>query len=143
MLGTILNVLGILLKSFNVISRHAPPAVLNVLPGQHVELRVTKRTDEDYVPPKGTKTFGGSGHRLGAVVPDSYPGAGSSGAYSSAMPGSFPPGPGVSIPIIETGAPEKPAITPKFEVDHTQPMTSIQIRLADGTRYRPRALGGT
>ncbi|KAF8174551.1 hypothetical protein BJ912DRAFT_989807 [Pholiota molesta] len=117
---------------------HAPPAVLNVLPGQHVELRVTKRTDEDYVPPKGTKTFGGSGHRLGAVVPDPYPGTGGGGAYSSAMPGSFPPGPGVSIPIIETGATENAAITPKFEVDQTQPMTSIQIRLADGTRMVAR-----
>ncbi|KAF5319734.1 hypothetical protein D9619_008699 [Psilocybe cf. subviscida] len=30
----------------------ASPTVLNVQPGQHVELRVTKRTTEDYVPPK-------------------------------------------------------------------------------------------
>lgn len=30
----------------------APPSVLNVLPGQSVELRVMKRLDEDYVPPK-------------------------------------------------------------------------------------------
>ncbi|KAF9478749.1 SEP-domain-containing protein [Pholiota conissans] len=117
---------------------HAPPAVLNVLPGQHVELRVTKRTEEDYVPPKGTKTFGGSGHRLGAVVPEPYSGAGGSSGFSSHMPGEFPSGSGVSIPIIETGRPEKPAITPKFEVDQTQPMTSIQIRLADGTRMVAR-----
>lgn len=109
---------------------HVPPAVLNVLPGQHVELRVTKRIDEDYVPPVGTKTFGGTGHRLGAVVPEAF--NGSSSSSSEAMPGSFPTG--TSIPITQSGAPEKTEIKAKFEVDQTLPTTSIQIRLADGTR---------
>jgi hypothetical protein len=104
--------------------RHAPPAVLNVQPGQHVELRVTKRTDEDYIPPKGAKTFSGAGNRLGAVVPEPS-------TSGSTMPGSFPPG---TRPAAQSG-PDKPLITAKFEVDQTQPTTSIQIRLADGTRY--------
>lgn len=104
---------------------HVPPAVLNVLPGQHVELRVTKRINEDYVPPVGTKTFGGSGHRLGAVVPEVF------NSSNEAMPGSFPTG---SIQITQSSAPEKAEIKAKFEVDQTLPTTSIQIRLADGTR---------
>lgn len=89
-----------------------------------MELRVTKRTDEDYVPPKGTKTFSGAGHRLGAVVPEPS-------TSGSAMPGSFPSG---TRPAAQSGQ-DKPLITTKFEVDQTQPTTSIQIRLADGTRY--------
>ncbi|KJA16623.1 hypothetical protein HYPSUDRAFT_193049 [Hypholoma sublateritium FD-334 SS-4] len=109
---------------------HVPPAVLNVLPGQHVELRVTKRINEDYVPPVGTKTFGGSGHRLGAVVPEVF-----NSSSNEAMPGSFPTG---SIPIAQSSAPEKAEIKAKFEVDQTLPTTSIQIRLADGTRIVAR-----
>lgn len=35
-----------------ILSRRAPPLILNVRPGQRVELRVTKRTEEDYIPPK-------------------------------------------------------------------------------------------
>lgn len=101
-----------------------PPAVLNVQPGQHVELRVTKRITEDYAPPVGTKTFGGEGHRLGAVVPEMHT------SRSEAMPGSFPS----SITITPSQIPEKADIKAKFEVDQTQPTTSIQIRLADGTR---------
>ncbi len=107
-----------------------PPAVLNVLPGQHVELRVTKRINEDYVPPVGTKTFGGTGHRLGSVVPEAF---NSTTTTSEAMPGSFLTG--ISIPITQSGAPEKTEIKAKFEVDQTLPTTSIQIRLADGTRF--------
>jgi len=108
----------------------APPSVLNVLPGQHVELRVAKRTDEEYVPPKGAKTFGGSGNRLGGVVPD----AGSDSSVP--MPGTFPSGP-VPTPQSSTSV-EKPAMLTKFEVDQTQPTTSIQIRLTDGTRIVAR-----
>ncbi|KAF8953673.1 hypothetical protein BDZ97DRAFT_1871242 [Flammula alnicola] len=108
---------------------HAPPAILNVHGGQHVELRVTKRTNEDYVPPKGTKAFGGQGHRLGAVVPEFSSG----GIGAATMPGSFPSG-SASTPTSLPEGREKAAITPKFEVDQSQPTTSIQIRLADGTR---------
>ncbi|CAA7269410.1 unnamed protein product [Cyclocybe aegerita] len=109
---------------------HAPPSILDVRPGQHVELRVTKRTEEDYVPPKGSKVFSGTGNRLGGVVPDFS-------AQSSSMPGEFPPTSAAAPP-----APHAPvnteSITTKFEVDQSQPTTSIQIRLADGTRMVAR-----
>jgi len=103
-------------------SGRAPPSILNVLPGQPVELRVTKRTEEDYVPPQGPKkVFSGSGNRLGAPVPADTPAA--------PMPGSFPssisqPGP----------SQDREGLSTKFEVDQTKPTTSVQIRLADGTR---------
>jgi len=107
-------------------SGRAPPSILNVNPGQPVELRVAKRTNEDYAPPQShAKTFGGAGHRLGAPVP-SLTGAGSS-SDTSAMPGSFP-----ALTQEDSHQPER--MTTRFEVDQTKPMTSIQLRLADGTR---------
>jgi len=104
-------------------SGRAPPSVLNVLPGQPVELRVAKRTTEDYVAPRGTGVFTGSGNRLGAPVPFTE---------SSSMPGSFP-----STSIITStpaAALDRESVSTRFEVDQTLPTTSVQIRLADGTR---------
>ncbi|KAJ7734334.1 ubiquitin-related domain-containing protein [Mycena maculata] len=89
---------------------HAPPSILDVLPGQRVDVQVTKRTDEDYPPPK-PKPFQGSGHRLGAPVPAARPAASSSAAQ-----------------------PERASINTRFEVDQSLPTTSVQVRLADGTR---------
>ncbi|KAF8905414.1 hypothetical protein CPB85DRAFT_1315495 [Mucidula mucida] len=103
-------------------SGRAPPSILNVLPGQPVELRVDRQIDQDYVAPKRSGFFG-SGNRLGAPVP------GQAAASSSSMPGGF------SAPSSAPAAssPAAPGGT-KFEVDQTLPTTSIQIRLADGTR---------
>ena len=120
--------------TFNLVfflsASHAPPSILNVRTGQHVELRVAKRVNEDYEPPKGTRTFGGSGHRLGGVLPE----VGSHASFSS-MPGSFPSGGDVLKVKSSSSEDSKPSFSTKFEVDQTQPMTTIQIRLADGTRY--------
>ncbi|KAJ3809007.1 hypothetical protein EV368DRAFT_87747 [Lentinula lateritia] len=109
-------------------SGRAPPSLLDVSPGEPVELRVAKRTNEDFVPPKPAAFFG-AGHRLGAPVPEfSGAGAGSSGV--SIMPGTFADPPSLSTSI--TAEPER--VKTKFEVDQNKPMTSVQIRLADGTR---------
>ncbi|KAJ7247191.1 SEP domain-containing protein [Mycena haematopus] len=94
---------------------HAPPSILNVRHGQRVDVQVTKRTEDDYVPPP-PKPFSGSGHRLGAPVPGATVVSSSS---SSAAP---------------APAQSASSITPHFEVDQSQPTTSVQIRLADGTR---------
>jgi len=102
----------------------APMSVLNVTPGQPVEVIVSKRTNEDYVPEK--RAFSGSGNRLGSPVPAI--------TNSSTMPGSFP---GVeSAGGASSAAPraERRSLTTMFEVDPTQPTTTVQIRLADGTR---------
>ncbi|KAF8882240.1 hypothetical protein BD779DRAFT_1612471 [Infundibulicybe gibba] len=120
----------------------APPSILNVLPGQPVELRVAKRTGEDYVAPKGTKAFQGSGNRLGAPVPEVTSSAGG----STSMPGTFPSSGNITT---ASAPPERSSINTRFEVDQTLPTTSIQIRLADGTRYanenaaRPYTIGTT
>ncbi|KAJ7857492.1 hypothetical protein B0H14DRAFT_3639106 [Mycena olivaceomarginata] len=92
---------------------HAPPSILNMRPGQRVDVQVSKRTEDDYVPPPA-KPFSGTGNRLGA--PTSAPSA----SVARAAPAS------------------NASINPRFEVDTTQPTTSIQVRLADGTRLIAR-----
>lgn len=119
----------LLIFLFCLVGRHAPPSILNVRPGQHVELRVAKRTNEDYVPPKGSKAFSGSGNRLGSVVPNFV---GASDSTSIPMPGSFPSA--ATSTTSPASAVDRAEISTKFEVDQSQPTTSIQIRLADGTR---------
>ncbi|KAJ6592617.1 SEP domain-containing protein [Mycena capillaripes] len=98
---------------------HAPPSILNVRIGQRVDVQVTKRTDDDYVPPK-PKPFSGAGQRLGAPVPSVS--TTSASTYTT------------SATSTSGAAASASAITPRFEVDQTQPTTSVQIRLADGTR---------
>ncbi|KAI0667540.1 hypothetical protein C8Q78DRAFT_1105457 [Trametes maxima] len=115
----------------------APPQILNVLPGQPVELRVVERRGEDYVPsPKARQAsvFAGQGHRLGSPIPgESTLGAGGSGG---SIPGAFPSGGngGSSLPVQRTAD----SISTRFEVDQSKPTTSVQIRLADGTRMVAR-----
>jgi UBX domain-containing protein 1 len=101
-------------------SGRAPPQILNVQNGQPVELRVARRTSEDYVPQAAgpARLFSGTGNRLGApVLPTS--------GTDQPMPGRFD----------ERAGPSEPErLTTRFEVDQSQPTTSIQLRLADGTR---------
>ncbi|KAH7908817.1 hypothetical protein BJ138DRAFT_310443 [Hygrophoropsis aurantiaca] len=148
----------------------APPHVLNVTPGQPVELRVAKRLGEDYTPPppRPAPAFAGSGNRLGSPVPGNrlgspvpafgstsgvssgYAGSGVSSGYAgvSSMPGSFP-GASASASAGSASASaggnaggnterererERESMSTRFAVDQSQPATSVQIRLADGTR---------
>ncbi|GJE95278.1 SEP and UBX domain-containing protein [Phanerochaete sordida] len=116
----------------------APPSILNILPGQPVELRIAKRTHEDYVPPTSTggsmRAFIGTGNRLGSPVPG-QPSASSTSAAS--MPGGFPASAGASASAGSGGA-DKESVTTRFEVDNTLPTTRVQVRLADGTRLTAR-----
>jgi UBX domain-containing protein 1 len=98
----------------------APEHVLNVRFGQQVELRVAKRTNEEYVAPpkKPAKPFSGTGRALG-----------SSSSTSSAVPS----GPASPAPV-RTAAPS--TTNASFEVDQSKPVTNIQIRLGDGSRLR-------
>jgi UBX domain-containing protein 1 len=102
-------------------SGNAPPSVLNVQVGQPVELRVTKRVNEDYVEQsRPLQSFSGQGNRLGSTVPIAT-------SVSQSIPGSFPSS-------SSEPASEPTSITTRFEVDQSLPTTSVQIRLADGTR---------
>lgn len=104
----------------------APISFMNVTPGQRVNLNVATRLSEEYVPPK-RGNFSGSGQRLGAPTP-----AVTTSGAAPLMPGSFPSG-SSSAASSSAGA-ERHNINTRFEVDQTQPTTSVQIRLADGTR---------
>lgn len=105
---------------------------MDVRSHQHVELRVAKRITEDYIPPKGTKVFSGSGHRLGAVVPEFSSNTESS---STSMPGTYPvSGTTLTRPTAQSSNVDRESISTRFEVDQSLPTTSVQIRLADGTR---------
>lgn len=103
---------------------HAPTSLLNVAFGQPVEVKVAHRMQEDYKPPpkQPMKAFQGSGNRLGSVTP------GESYGSSEAIPGAFPGAQSGSSGTAPTGA-------ATVEVDQSLPVTSIQIRLGDGTRW--------
>lgn len=103
----------------------APISLMNVTPGQRVNLNVATRLSEEYVPPK-RGNFSGSGQRLGAPTPAATTGA------VPLMPGSFPSG--SSSAASSSAGVERHNINTRFEVDQMQPTTSVQIRLADGTR---------
>lgn len=94
-------------------------SLLNVRHGQPVDVRVARKQDEDYVPPPKAppKPFEGAGHRLGSPA-----------AYS---PGPSTPG---AFPSSSSSASQAPASIPQVTVDESQPTTSVQIRLADGTK---------
>lgn len=91
----------------------APLQYLNLKPGQKVELKIAHKSDQDYEPPPKApmKAFSGAGQRLGSIVPGA---SASSSVQNSQVP------------------PENQSI--KFQVNENEPMTSIQIRLGDGTR---------
>jgi len=106
----------------------APPSIMNVRYNQPVQLVIAKRTDEEYKQPQrsGSNVFSGSGNRLGAPTPD----------VTVSVPGAFPTTASSSSPPIPQREPQ--SMTTLFEVDQTKPMTSVQIRLADGTRLVAR-----
>jgi UBX domain-containing protein 1 len=107
-------------------SGNAPPSVLNVQVGQPVELRVSRRLNEDYVPPpKRFVAFEGGGNRLGSTIPGEV----ASSAGPQQPPGAFP---------AEANPSSPEQITTGFSVDTSAPTTSVQIRLTDGTRLVSR-----
>jgi len=102
-------------------SGRAPTALMGVQQGQQADVHVFKRLDEDYVPPKKKfQPFSGSGNRLGSPTPE---------VAAAPIP--------VAAPAAVPQAPATPAI-PQVNVDSSQPATSLQIRLGDGTRLVSR-----
>lgn len=111
-----------------VLSRNAPPSILNVQVNQPVELRVARRVEEAYVaPPKKHQAFAGTGNRLGGITPAVSP-----PASTSTIPGAFPSTSSSTTSTFDEARVQ--SISTRFEVDMNQPNTSVQIRLADGTR---------
>lgn len=93
-----------------------PQELLKVTQKGEVHLNIEDHRHEDYVPPPKPKreAFTGAGHRLGSPAPD---------ARFRHQPQQDLPAPASS----------QPAVAPS-PVDDSKPVTSIQIRLADGTR---------
>ncbi|KAK4996248.1 protein phosphatase regulator [Elasticomyces elasticus] len=102
---------------------HAPYSLLEVEPGQEVELEVHPHKDEDYVKPKTKyKPFSGGGQRLGAPTPGPSQPSVTTGFASSVTP--------------PTSTPASSA--PSVQIDESQPILTLQIRLGNGTRLQSR-----
>lgn len=103
---------------------HAPLSMLDVQPGQEVDLNLDPHKDENYVQPKPKyKPFSGAGQRLGSPTPGlSNPPSSSSAAPASSQQSAVPGG----------------AAPPTNEVDESTPTITLQIRLGDGTRLQSR-----
>ena len=99
----------------------APLSIMNVQPGQEVDVEI-KQHQEDYVRPKKKYApFGGQGNRLGSPTP---------GGLSNTMPGSF---------TEEAAPPPQTSTEPaKPQIDESQPTVNLQIRLGSGTRLPAR-----
>lgn len=102
-------------------SQRAPNSVFNVRPDQRVDLHIERRIDQPYTPrpPGPARPFAGQGNRLGSPVT-------SSGRTSPvATAGSSTATPSAS---------DSPGANSRFVVDASAPVTTLQLRLADGTR---------
>ncbi len=117
--------------------RRAPLSLLKVKFGQPVEVRVAQRSTEAYrpPPPRPMKAFEGSGNRLGSPAPEVTT-TNTSQSQSVAMPGGF--GAAASAVAAGTatgsgGSADGPRAS-AFQVNSNEPTTSIQVRLADGTK---------
>jgi UBX domain-containing protein 1 len=95
----------------------APLSIMNVQPGQEVDVEL-KQHEEKYTKPKPKyKPFAGSGQRLGSPTPSVR---------------SETPTPSSSAAASSTQEPAKPS------VDESKPTLTLQIRLGDGTRLTSR-----
>lgn len=105
----------------------APLSIMNVSPGQEVDVEI-KQHQEDYVRPKKKYVpFGGSGNRLGSPTP---------GAGSTSMPGAFTSDPAPTPAATSaTSVASAPAV---LDIDDSQPVINLQIRLGSGTRLPAR-----
>jgi UBX domain-containing protein 1 len=99
----------------------APLSIMNVQPGQEVDVEI-KQHEGKYVKPKQKyKAFGGQGNRLGSPTPGDHL------TSASTTP--------VAAPAPAALAAKEP---PKFDIDETQPVITLQIRLGNGTRLPSR-----
>jgi len=103
------------------------PPELGAKPGQKVSIALKNQSEEDYKPQaKHLKPFSGQGQRLGSVDPDAPP---------AVVAETFKPG-GSSVASAPAAALAATATSPAVAAANANaPMTSIQLRLADGTRY--------
>lgn len=106
-------------------SGRAPLHIMNVGPGQEVDVNVVPH-EEKYVKPKKVyKPFEGQGNRLGSPTPGA--------SSSSVMPGTFTQdAPAATAP--STASPQPAA----SQVDESKPTITLRISLGTGTRLTSR-----
>ncbi|OLL26347.1 UBX domain-containing protein 1 [Neolecta irregularis DAH-3] len=97
-------------------SGRAPMALLGVEYGQPVDVNINKQLDQEFKALKKLNTWEGSGYRLGSQIPDE-------------------PAPAASFPSAPAPVEHLPF---GLELTDGQPVTSVQIRLSDGTRIVSR-----
>lgn len=102
---------------------HAPLAIMNVTRNQEVDVKLVQHEEKYVAPKKKYKPFGGSGQRLGSPTP----GAGSS-TYSETA----------AAPASAKAPESTGAATSTVDVNESQPVITLQIRLGDGTRLSSR-----
>lgn len=107
----------------------APLSIMAVEPGQQVDVRLEPHLEEDYKRPKGIyRAFAGEGRRLGSPVPGEETPTTAVAAAATA-------------PVQQqssTGLKEEEDKGTSVDVDDSQPILSLQLRLADGTRLPAR-----
>lgn len=104
---------------------HAPLSMLDVQPGQEVDLNLDPHKDQNYVKPKPKyKPFSGSGQRLGSPTP----------GVAAASSSSTAAAPATSQQSAVPGG----AAGPVNEIDESIPTITLQIRLGDGSRAQSR-----
>jgi UBX domain-containing protein 1 len=109
----------------------APLRIMNVLPGQEVDVEIKEHKEKYVKPKKKYQPFGGSGNRLGSPTP-------AVGGMQS-MPGAFETAPESSTIVAATAPTSGPAtITPQTNYDESQPAITVRISLGSGTRLTSR-----
>jgi UBX domain-containing protein 1 len=101
----------------------APLSIMNVLPGQEVDVEIKQHQEKFVQPKKKFQPFGGQGNRLGSPTP---------GDTSVSMPGSF------DTATTEPVAPSAVSSDPKPQIDESQPTVTLRISLGSGTRLTAR-----
>ena len=98
----------------------APLSIMNVLPGQEVDVEIQQHQEKYVKPKKKFQPFGGQGNRLGSPTPG-----------GSAMPGSFDT-------AVESAAPAVAPSNPTPSIDESQPTVTLRVSLGSGTRLTAR-----
>ena len=107
----------------------APLSILNVEPGQEVDVKIEQHT-ENYVKPKAKyKPFSGGGQRLGSPTPG-VTAAGGNG------PTQVPSAGAPATPSSPSNAQSATSASPS--INEAEPVITLQVRLGDGMRLPAR-----
>ncbi|XP_070566656.1 NSFL1 cofactor p47-like [Ptychodera flava] len=100
----------------SVTNGEIPRELIRLAKGGQVNMDMEDHRDQEYMPPKPMLTpFAGAGHKLGSPTPNI-----------------------VSNPVPAASSAQASAPSTSVQLDESQPCTSLQIRMADGSRLVPK-----